>query len=149
MKFFPLTSYIIKQLENLNPANAQPNTFPPDPFFTPQPSPSATTTVRAKSRPTHLLTFTDSESRQTHATRCLQTPGFVKNHQEESSLARLEEIFVSVHRTLYFLLTAMKSGRDFQRSSGVTNNNHKSHTERKGKKSSGPSRDCLTAAVRI
>lgn len=79
----------------------------------------------------------------------LQTPRFVKNHQEESSLARLEEIFVSVHRTLYFLLTAKKSGRDFQRSSGVTNNNHKSHSERKGKKSSVPSRDCLTAAVRI
>lgn len=59
-----------------------------------------------------------TEPRQTHAMRYLQTPRFMKNHQEESSLASFEEVFVSV--APYFLLTAKKSGRDFQRSSGVT-----------------------------
>lgn len=92
-------------------------------------------------------TFTDHESRQTQATRLLQTSGFMKNQQEERSLDSLEEIFVSV--PLYFLLTAKKSDGDFQRSSRLTNDNHKAHTDRKGKKSSVPSRACVKAAVRI
>lgn len=149
MKFFPLTLYIIKQLENTNLANARPNTFPPDPFFMPQPSPSAATTTAmcGKSRPALDPHFHDHESRQTQATRRLQTSGFTKNQQEERSLDCLEEIFVSV--ALYFLLTAKKSDGDFQRSSRLTNNNHKAHTDRKGKKSSVPSRACVKAAVRI
>jgi len=66
--------------------------------------------------PVPLISFTDFASRQTHATRCLQTPGLMKNHREESSLAR----------------------GDFW-----------SHTERRGKKSSVPSRACVLAAVHI
>lgn len=83
---------------------------------------------------------------QIHATRGLQTPGFVKSCQEESSLTRSEGSFGSV--AVYLLLTAKESEGDFQKSSGITDKNHEPSTEGRSKKSSMPSRAGVKAAVR-